>query len=247
VLAHQSKEEEAVNGSDTRVRYRRYKKYQKPLIVFLHEVVDSGNLGAMVRSAVFLGASAVAVTAGGSATLSPVAAKAAAGAAEEIPIFIVENDMDFVTASKKAGWRFYAAAPPGPSKDTRRTTAAKVETQNPLAKTPCVLVLGSEGKGLPKNLRRAADYEISIPGAPKTTVDSLNVSVAGGILCNSFLNPSVTPRAAQETEEPEEEEEDDEEGEEVEETDEVEEEEEQEQPSDGEAEKKPADGEERLF
>ena len=192
VLGRQSKEDESVNGKNPIVPYRRNKQ-QKPFVVLLHEVLDPGNLGAMIRSAGFLGASAVAITTGGSATLTPVASKAAAGAAEEIPIFTVASDMDFVTASQKAGWRFYAAAPPSLHKDSRKTTAAKIEKENPLAKSPCVLVLGSEGKGLPKTLRRAVDFEISIPGASKaSSVDSLNVSVAGGILCNAFLNPSST-------------------------------------------------------
>ena len=190
VLGRQSKEEEAVNGKDTRIPYRRGKQ-RKPFVVLLHEVVDPGNLGAMIRSAAFLGASAVAITTGGSATLTPVATKAAAGASEEIPILIVGSDLDFITVSKKAGWRFYATAPPSLHKDPRKTTTAKVEKDDPLAEAPCVLVLGSEGKGLPKTLRRAADFEISIPGASKTSVDSLNVSVAGGILCNAFLNPST--------------------------------------------------------
>lgn len=190
VLGRQSKEEEAVNGTDPRIPYRRGKQ-RKPFVVLLHEVVDPGNLGAMIRSAAFLGASAVAITAGGSATLTPVAAKAAAGAAEEIPVLVVGSDMDFIEASKKAGWRFYATAPPSAQKNPRKTTAAEIEKDDPLAEAPCVLVLGSEGHGLPKKLRRAANFEISIPGASRTSVDSLNVSVAGGILCNAFLNPST--------------------------------------------------------
>ena len=57
---------------------------------------------------------------------------------------------------------------------------------------PTILIVGSEGEGLGKQIRRAADFEVSIPGASGllSTVDSLNVSVAAGILCSSFLKKS---------------------------------------------------------
>lgn len=241
-LGRQSKEEEAVNGTDARISYRRGRQ-RKPFVVLLHEVLDPGNLGAMIRTATFLGASAVAITTSGSASLTPVATKAAAGASEEIPILVVGSDMDFITASQRAGWRFYAAAPPSLHKDPRKTTSAKVEKDDPLREAPCVLVLGSEGRGLPKTLRRAADFEISIPGSSITSVNSLNVSVAGGILCNAFINPSLG-RSEKETES--------ERALFSEETAERETRAEgsrgQEQPSEGEpAEEEPDDGEERVF
>ncbi|SPN97422.1 uncharacterized protein DNG_00936 [Cephalotrichum gorgonifer] len=188
VLGRQSREDEAINGTGTTVHCQP-KKNQKPLVLLLNEVLDPANLGAMIRSAWFLGASAVAITAQGSATLTPVALKASAGAAEEMPILSVESAMDFITASKEAGWKSYAAAPAILGKDKKKTTIKQLEEQNPLAESPCILILGSEGQGLPKPLRRAADFEISIPGASRSSVDSLNVSVAGGILCNAFLNP----------------------------------------------------------
>lgn len=59
----------------------------------------------------------------------------------------------------------------------------------PLRKQPCVLMLGGEGEGLRWNLRKDADHEVGIEGKPgrKGGLDSLNVSVAGGLLCEAFL------------------------------------------------------------
>ena len=217
VIGRQSKEEEEINGTDPLVTYTPNRK-QKPLIVFLHHIVDPGNLGAMIRSAVILGASAVAITAHGSATITAVAAKASSGATEEIPIFTVQNPAKFITESQKAGWLFYAAGPASARKTTEKLTIGQLVNQNPLAESPGVLILGSEGNGLPRDLRKLSNYEVTIPSASRVTVESLNVSVAGGILCNALLNPYTNEPAE---EEPAEEEHDEEEAE-LEEAEEVE-------------------------
>lgn len=221
VIGRQSKEEEEINGTDPVVTYRPNRK-QKPLVVFLHYIVDPGNLGAMIRSAVILGASAVAITTQGSATITPVAAKAASGAAEEIPIFTVQSPQKFIKESQKAGWVFYAAGPASGRKTTEKLTIGQLANRNPLAESPGVLILGSEGNGLPRDLRKLSDYEVTIPSASRVSVESLNVSVAGGILCNALLNPHTNEPAE---EEPAEEEHDEEEAEveEVEEAEEAEE------------------------
>jgi 21S rRNA (GM2251-2'-O)-methyltransferase len=58
-------------------------------------------------------------------------------------------------------------------------------------------MLGSEGEGLRWNLRSKADVDLYIEGSRQSrTVDSLNVSVAAGILCNSFLKRSQLKKAA---------------------------------------------------
>lgn len=186
-VGRQSAEEEAINGTNTIVHYEN-RKLQKPLVLLLNEVLDPGNVGALLRTARFLGVSAVAMTKQGSSGLTPVVLKASAGAVEEIPLFTVDSAIDFITASKAAGWRSYAAAPLTSRKDPRKVTLEQVEKQNPLSEAPCILILGSEGQGLPWALRRESDFEVSIPGTTsKSSVDSLNVSVAGGVLCNAFL------------------------------------------------------------
>ena len=60
---------------------------------------------------------------------------------------------------------------------------------------PCLLVLGGEGEGLRWNIQSKADLKIGIEGmrAGHVGVDSLNVSVAAGLLCDAFLRkPTVS-------------------------------------------------------
>ena len=68
-----------------------------------------------------------------------------------------------------------------------------VEDRDPLQTDPCILVLGNEGHGLPKQIKMASDFEVSVPRFVHgpSSVDSLNVSVAAGLLCHSFVKGSA--------------------------------------------------------
>ena len=60
---------------------------------------------------------------------------------------------------------------------------------------PCVLILGGEGEGLRWGIQKKADFLLSIEGyrSGKGGVDSLNVSVAAGLLCEAFLRRPLKP------------------------------------------------------
>lgn len=185
-LAHQSAEDASVNGTDSFVPVP--KSTHKPFIIVLDQILDPGNLGAILRSANFLGATAVAITKRNTATLTPVALKASAGASEAVTMFSVENLVGFLAESKENGWEVYAAVPPTSATRRREVTIHEVEDRDPLSKKPCILLLGSEGEGLSKQLRSKADYEVNIPNMSESNlVDSLNVSVATGLLTSAFL------------------------------------------------------------
>ncbi|PNP43851.1 hypothetical protein TGAMA5MH_04133 [Trichoderma gamsii] len=196
-LDYQSKEEEAINGQDTFIP-RKNDNAPKPFVLLLNEILDPGNLGGILRTASYLGVDAVGITNRSSSTLTPVVLKSAAGAVEEITIFSVDSPVSFIEESKKAGWKTYAAvAPPDPKLMQRHDKfifTANVEAEQPLASHPCILVLGNEGYGLSKPIKVAADYELSVPYFMRnSSVDSLNVSVAAGLLCHSFVRtPAVT-------------------------------------------------------
>ncbi|RDA93685.1 hypothetical protein CP533_4879 [Ophiocordyceps camponoti-saundersi (nom. inval.)] len=194
-MDHQSKEQERVNGKDNFIP-RMDGISPKPFILVLHNVVDPGNLGALVRTAHFLGVDAIAITRTHSATFDSVALKAAAGSAEEVTLFSISSAVDFVEQSKAFGWRSYAAVPP-PSRATLSRgvdpplTADEIERTDPLIRDPCILVLGNEGHGIGHALKDAVHHHVTIPGwRPYRTVDSLNVSVAGALMCQSFLKAS---------------------------------------------------------
>lgn len=198
-LDHQTKEEEAINGAETFVP-RSNDVTPKPFVLLLNEILDPGNLGALLRTASYLGVDAVGITNRGSSTLTPVVLKSAAGAAEEITIFTVDSPVEFLEDSKKAGWKTYAAVAPPERKLVKKhgdkfISTDAIERDSPLERDACILVLGNEGYGLSKDIKVAADYEVSVPRFVQgSSVDSLNVSVAAGLLCHAFVKSSMTEK-----------------------------------------------------
>ncbi|KND89591.1 rRNA methyltransferase 1, mitochondrial [Tolypocladium ophioglossoides CBS 100239] len=178
-LDHQTKEEAAINGTETFVP-RSNDVTPKPFVLLLNEILDPGNLGALLRTASYLGVDAVGITNRGSSTLTPVVLKSAAGAAEEITIFTVDSPVEFLEDSKKAGWKTYAAVAPPERKLAKKhgdkfISTEAIERDGPLERDPCILVLGNEGYGLSKDIKVAADYEVSVPRfVHGSSVDSLN-------------------------------------------------------------------------
>lgn len=156
---------------------------------------DPGNIGAIIRSSHFLGADGILICTRNSAALTPVALKAAAGAAEMLPLFSVSQPASFIDECQENGWKFYAAVSPS-SSDSGRVTGrpyySSTTLGTPTQKHPCILVLGSEGDGLRWNIQKKADFMLGIE-AQRTgsgELDSLNVSVASALLCDAFLRES---------------------------------------------------------
>lgn len=189
---HQSKEEAAVNGSSSFIpcpSMQLSHDGRRPFILLLDSILDPGNLGGIIRTASFLGVTGIAISARNSAGFTPVVLKASAGASENVTLFTIKSPAQFVEDSKRNGWKVYAAvapnsnhAPGGPEK------LSTDQLYNPLHDAPSILMLGNEGEGLRWNLRSKADVEVSIEGSKaRGGVDSLNVSVATGILCTAFL------------------------------------------------------------
>ncbi|KAJ5224480.1 uncharacterized protein N7469_007983 [Penicillium citrinum] len=213
-LAPQSREEAAVNGTNDRIpivqspsgQGRPNERY--PVALLLDGVVDPGNMGAIIRSAYFLGIDAIVLAGRNSAPLSPVTIKASAGAAENMTLLHVKNEVDFIQRSKNNGWRFYAADAPSPGAEYigRGTGTNESESRAlPVSQAPSVLMMGSEASGLSTHIKSHADAIVSIPGARHSAelgarsdparIDSLNVSVAAALLMEMFLR---TPLAVSE-------------------------------------------------
>ncbi|EAW10770.1 RNA methyltransferase [Aspergillus clavatus NRRL 1] len=196
-LAAQSREEALVNSTNDRIEIRHPPNRRRyPVIILLDGIVDKGNLGGIIRSAYYLGIDAIVFAGRNCAPLSPVTIKASAGAAENMPMLKVTNEVDFIQQSKANGWQFYAADAPVLGA-TYLDNFDMAMTRNPLTQAPSVLMLGSEGFGLSPHIKSQADSIVSIPGARAPTewgtdsdparVDSLNVSVAAAILMEMFL------------------------------------------------------------
>ncbi|KAM3542107.1 hypothetical protein ARSEF1564_004994 [Beauveria bassiana] len=202
---HQTREDEDINSA-TPFFARSSSRTPQPLVLLLHEILDPGNLGALIRTASYLGVDAVGITHRSSATLTPVALKSAAGGAEEVTLFTVSEPAEFLEQSRSAGWVAYAAVQPPGEKLARMhgdkfLSTDDIERRSPLIDKPCILVLGNEGHGLPRQVKVAADYELSVPRVVfEGCVDSLNVSVAGALLTHAFVKGAMTKETKTETE-----------------------------------------------
>ncbi|KAI2625619.1 hypothetical protein GGR54DRAFT_592396 [Hypoxylon sp. NC1633] len=187
-LAHQSIEEAEVNGTSDFFECP-LPPGRKPFVLLLDSIQDPGNLGAIVRSAMFLGVNAIVTTKRNSASMTSVAVKASSGASEVMKMFSIDSTLDFINRSKELGWVVYAAvAPASRPRGSKHITLDRVDSYDPLSTDPTILVIGSEGEGLTKPTRRLADFEVSIPNNARSgVVDSLNVSAATAILCSAFL------------------------------------------------------------
>jgi len=159
-----------------------------PVWLVLDEVMDPQNLGALVRSAYFLGSEGVIVCSKNSASLSPTVSKASAGAMELRPIYSAKNLMQFLEFSKELGWQVIGSALSPDSVPAGKLTIDK----------PTLLVMGNEGRGLRTNVLRLCDMLVQIEGGETgklssdldgdDVLDSLNVSVAAGILLHKLLS-----------------------------------------------------------
>ncbi len=138
------------------------------LLLLLDGVTDPRNLGACLRVADAAGVAAVIVPRDRSAALSPAVAKAAAGAAETLPLVVVTNLARAMGELKSAGVWIAGASSDAP------TSLYELNLTGPLA-----WALGAEGEGLRRLTRERCDWLARIPLAGH--VESLNVSVAAGI------------------------------------------------------------------
>jgi 23S rRNA (guanosine2251-2'-O)-methyltransferase len=140
-------------------------------VVILDSVTDPHNVGAIIRSCDQFGTSLIVLPemrgvndiAG-----NDVIARASAGASTWVPVAVVTNLVRAVEQLKKAGFWVYGADAGG----------MRVDQIDFAEKT--VIIMGSEGTGISRLLSEKCDAVVSIPTCGK--IDSLNVSVAAGIL-----------------------------------------------------------------
>ncbi|MBA4373572.1 MAG: 23S rRNA (guanosine(2251)-2'-O)-methyltransferase RlmB [Thermodesulfovibrio sp.] len=144
-------------------------KNELPLFLILDLVEDPRNFGAILRVADAVGVHGVVIQSHRSATLTPEAVKASAGAAEYMPVAMVSNIKHAIKTMKDEGMLVVGAE--AGSKNELWTTDLSV---------PLALVIGSEGKGLRRTVGEDCDIIVSMP--MQGMVNSLNASVAAGVI-----------------------------------------------------------------
>jgi 23S rRNA (guanosine2251-2'-O)-methyltransferase len=142
-------------------------------LVMLCGVTDMGNIGAIIRSAYAFGAGGIIVCGLKELKLENLV-RTSSAAAFELPICAAQNTADAINELKLSGFSVYGADMNGESaKDT-------------VFDKKIVLLLGSEGEGLPRRILEKCDKKVCIKMANK--FDSLNVSAAAAVLFDRIYN-----------------------------------------------------------
>jgi 23S rRNA (guanosine2251-2'-O)-methyltransferase len=134
----------------------------------LDQISDPHNVGAILRSAVAFGVSAVIVQDRHAAAQTGALAKAASGALDIVRYVEVVNIARALEELGRAG--FWRVALTGDGEQSIREDVPEGDV---------VIVLGSEGTGLRRLVRENCDAGVFIP--METAMESLNVSVAAAI------------------------------------------------------------------
>jgi len=143
-------------------------KGEDPFLIILDGITDPHNLGSIVRTADAVGAHGVIIPKRRSVHITPIVAKASAGAIEYVPVCKVTNIVNTIKKLKEEGLWIAAV-------DMDGDAFYSTNLSGPLA-----LVVGSEGEGISRLTKENCDFIVSMPMSGNVT--SLNASVAGGIL-----------------------------------------------------------------
>ena len=143
-------------------------------LVILYGLSDVGNIGAIVRTAYALGAGGVVIVGKNENLAIQGVIRSSSGAAYELPISLCSDGLGFINELRQIGFKIYAANAGGKSvKDFKFDPKS-------------VIIMGSEGEGVPNKVLQKCDEILGIN--MRKDWDSLNVSVAFGILFDRIVN-----------------------------------------------------------
>ncbi|MBR5944783.1 MAG: 23S rRNA (guanosine(2251)-2'-O)-methyltransferase RlmB [Lachnospiraceae bacterium] len=143
-------------------------KEEDPFVIILDNIEDPHNLGAIIRTANQAGAHGVIIPKNRAVGLTATVARTSAGALNYTPVAKVTNLVKTMEELKKEGLWFVCADMDGELMYDLNLTG------------PIGLVIGNEGEGVGRRVKENCDFVASIP--MKGDIDSLNASVAAGIL-----------------------------------------------------------------
>lgn len=148
-------------------------KGEPPFVFILDGIEDPHNLGAIIRTANLAGAHGVIIPKRRAVGLTATVAKTSAGALNYTPVAKVTNLSATIEELKKEGLWFVCA-------DMGGETIYNLNLTGPIG-----LVIGNEGEGVSRLVKEKCDYVASIP--MKGNIDSLNASVAAGVLAYEIV------------------------------------------------------------
>ena len=140
-----------------------------PLVLFLKEINNPANLGAILRTAEAAGVAGVVVSTGSADVYSAKAIRAAMGASFRVPVW------DDVTYDAVLRWAKAANLTATASDIGAKAAYSAIDWT-----VPRLLIFGSEAHGLSVEELASVDQKIIIPMA--NGVESLNLAVSAGII-----------------------------------------------------------------
>ena len=146
---------------------------EAPFVVICDKITDPHNLGAIIRTAECAGVHGIIIPKRGSVGVNGTVEKTSAGAAEHMRIAKVTNIASTIDDLKKQGMWFVAA-------DMDGQEMYDVDLKGSLG-----IIIGNEGSGVSRLVKEKCDFIATIP--MKGRINSLNASVAGGILMYEAL------------------------------------------------------------
>lgn len=146
-----------------------YEEGRMPFVVVLDGVTDVRNFGAIARTCECAGVDAIVIPTKGGASINADAVKTSAGALLSIPVCREASLINAIKYLSSSGIKIVAAC----EKATKNYTEISLSE-------PTAFIMGSEDEGVSPELLRLCDETVSIPMLG--TIDSLNVSVAAGVL-----------------------------------------------------------------
>ncbi|MFA7141491.1 MAG: 23S rRNA (guanosine(2251)-2'-O)-methyltransferase RlmB [Proteiniphilum sp.] len=146
-----------------------YEQGKSPLILVLDGLTDVRNFGAIARTCEVAGVDAIVIPARGSVSVNADAVKTSAGALHTIPVCREQSLKEAILFLKNSGVKVVAA--------TEKAAAFYTETD---LTVPVAIVMGAEDTGVTAEHLRVSDELVRIPQFG--TIQSLNVSVAAGVL-----------------------------------------------------------------
>jgi 23S rRNA (guanosine2251-2'-O)-methyltransferase len=147
----------------------------REVALLLDRIQDPRNLGAIIRTAAFFGVRHVFMPERRQVSLTPAVVSTAQGGLALLDLTIVTNLSRLVRHLKEQGYWLVGADMAGKVVDVKVRELPKI-----------VLVLGNEADGIAFQLRNQCDVLVGLPS--KSGLESLNVSVAAGILLSQLLS-----------------------------------------------------------
>jgi len=149
------------------------------LLIAADHITDEGNLGALIRTAAFFSAHGLIIPKDRSAKVTANVLKRSSGACAYFPVIRVVNLGRALDLLEKRG--FWIVGTSGESSDS----IYQCDWNRDL-----VVILGNERRGMSRTVRKRCHQVVGIPALGR--VESLNVSVAAGVILSEVLRQRIT-------------------------------------------------------